>query len=87
MRYVSSDHYLLGVCMRSKLAMIYIPQVARAHRFIIDLLKDDEVYVRYGQTLEVTLPSEDETSTAPMEEVWPKIRLAAGKLSLQQSGH
>ncbi|XP_058127717.1 uncharacterized protein LOC131291223 [Anopheles ziemanni] len=73
---VSSDHYLLGVCMRSKLAMIYKPRVARAHRFNIDLLKDNEVAVRYGQTLEAALPSEDEASTAPMEEVWTKIRHA-----------
>lgn len=76
---IDSDHYLVGVDMRSKLSTVFNQRRSRrAPPFNTGCLQNGEVAHRYAQQLEANLPGEEELGAASLEDGWSRIRSAIG---------
>lgn len=78
---IDSDHYLVAVCMRSKLSRLYNLRHSRTPRPNTKQLQSAAVAQEYVQQLEVALPTEEELDAATLEEGWDSIRSAIGGAS------
>ena len=70
---IDSDHYLVAVCMRSKLSTVYNMRQSRSPRLNLQRLKVPEVAQEYAQQLEAVLPTVEEVDAAPFEDCWDNI--------------
>lgn len=75
---VDSDHYLVAVCMRSKLSTVYNTRQSRTPRPNIRQLQPIVVASNYAQQLEAALPAEEELGATTLEDGWSSIRSAIG---------
>ena len=75
---IDSDHYLVAVCMRSKLSTVYNTRRSRTPRLNIERLYDAGVAQDYAQQLEEALPTEEQLGAASLEDGWRDIRSAIG---------
>ena len=70
---IDSDHYLVAVCMRSKLSTVYNTRRSRTPRPNIEQLRDAEAAQEYAQQLEAVLPTEEQLGAATLEDGWRSI--------------
>ncbi|XP_038121116.1 uncharacterized protein LOC119770397 [Culex quinquefasciatus] len=76
---IDSDHYLVGVDMRSKLSTVFNQRRSRwTPPFNTACLQNGEVAHSYAQQLEANLPDEEELGAASLEDGWSRIRSAIG---------
>ncbi|XP_055534872.1 craniofacial development protein 2-like [Wyeomyia smithii] len=73
---IDSDHYLVAVCMNSKLSTVYQPRQSRSPRLNIKQLRDPQAAEVYAQQLEAALPTAEELGAASLENGWTMIRTA-----------
>ena len=73
---IDSDHYLVAVCMRSKLSTVYNMRQSRTPRPNIEQLRDPAVAQEYAQRLEAVLPTEGQLGASSLEDGWRDIRSA-----------
>ncbi|XP_055615642.1 uncharacterized protein LOC129761858 isoform X1 [Toxorhynchites rutilus septentrionalis] len=73
---IDSDHYLVGVHVRSKLSRAYNSRQNRPPRFNIRQLKDPHAAENYVRLLDEALPSSGELNVSNLEDGWSKISSA-----------
>ncbi|XP_055539027.1 uncharacterized protein LOC129726410 [Wyeomyia smithii] len=73
---IDSDHYLVAVCMRSKLSTVYQSRQSRSLRLNIKQLRNPQAAEVYAQQLEAALPLAEELGAASLEDGWTMIRMA-----------
>ena len=83
---IDSDHYLVAVCMRSKLSTVYNTRRSRTPRPNIEQLRDAGVAQEYAQQLEAALPTEEQLGAATLEDGWRDIRSAIGSTAVAALG-
>ncbi|XP_062715888.1 uncharacterized protein LOC134291753 [Aedes albopictus] len=83
---IDSDHYLVAVCMRSKLSTVITTRRSRTPRLNIEQLRNVEVAQDYAQQLAVALPTEEQLGAATLEDGWRDIRSAIGSTSATALG-
>lgn len=75
---IDSDHYLVAVCMRSKLSTVYNTRRSRTPRLNVEHLQSAGAAQEYAQQLEAALPTEEQLGAATLEDGWRNIRTAIG---------
>ncbi|XP_055641725.1 uncharacterized protein LOC129778684 [Toxorhynchites rutilus septentrionalis] len=71
---VDSDHYLVMLKMRPKLAVVNNIRYRRPPRLNLARLKQLDVAGNYVHSLEAALPEEDELNETPLEDCWNTIK-------------
>ncbi|XP_055632406.1 craniofacial development protein 2-like [Toxorhynchites rutilus septentrionalis] len=70
---IDSDHYLVGVHVRSKLSRAYNSRQNRPPRFNIRQLKAPQAAENYARLLDEALPSSGELNASNLEDGWSKV--------------
>ncbi|XP_055535307.1 uncharacterized protein LOC129724427 [Wyeomyia smithii] len=83
---IDSDHYLVAVCMHSKLSTVYNTRRTRTPRPNIEQLRDAEAAQEYAQQLEAVLHTEEQLGAATLEDGWRSIRSAIGSTAVALLG-
>ncbi|XP_055645457.1 uncharacterized protein LOC129781983 [Toxorhynchites rutilus septentrionalis] len=83
---IDSDHYLVAVCMRTKLSTVYNTRRSRTPRTNTEQLRDTAVAMEYSQQLEAALPTEEQLGAATLEDGWRDIRTAIGCTAIAALG-
>ena len=83
---IESDHYLVAVCLRSKLSTVINTRRSRPPRLNIGRLQDGRLAQDYAQQLEVALPTEEQLGAASLEDGWRDIRSAIGSTATAALG-
>ncbi|XP_055622261.1 uncharacterized protein LOC129765849 [Toxorhynchites rutilus septentrionalis] len=73
---IDTDHYLVGLQVRSKLSRAYNSRQNRHPRFNIRQLKDPQAAENYARLLDEALPSSGELNASNLEDDWSKISSA-----------
>ncbi|XP_058817661.1 uncharacterized protein LOC131680971 [Topomyia yanbarensis] len=83
---IDSDHYLVAVCMRSKLSTVHNTRRSRTPRSNIAQLRNAGIAQNYAQQLKAALLTEEQLGAATLEDGWRKSHSAIGSTAIAALG-